>query len=210
MEQLIHHPQLGSDSTNQNFNSFEQIQPGCTKLRESFAVGNVVGWRKNVWLDGVTGHQSYIAGGCIKGDGEGCLLSFLSMGRSFHIYACSGDSLQLFPNNTSSDFTIQLSEAVHLEGDWSCGLVEFQLFGQPRDPLYVCCDLVEENFTGEFKLPVLRRVRLKTTQFAQVTYLPIKIRDFNTVRIYLKTSNNLNPSPKVEHTYCTLHFRRHA
>lgn len=137
---------------------------------------------------------------------------FSEMNRSFHIYLSSADSWDSFPQNHSGDFTVSLSDNVHLGEEWECGLLECQLFATPTTPAYICCDLVEESLVAEFKLPILRRIRLKTaTEFQQVSYFPLKTRGFNTVRIYVRTWNNkplYATSGQPGHTYCTLHFRR--
>jgi len=130
------------------------------------------------------------------------------MAREFYLYVCSRNSTAIFPKNTNVDFTTQLSDNIHLDGEWSCGLVECQLFGVPADPVFVCCDLVHESSVGEFKLPVLRRIRLKTTQFSEVAYMPLKTTDFNTIRIYVMKWNKRLPEKRSGHTYCTLHFQR--
>ncbi len=132
------------------------------------------------------------------------------MARSLHVFACSRDSVEVFPKNNAVDFTVRLSKPIHLEGEWSCALVEVQLWGTPAEPVYVCCDAIAESPVGESNLPVLRRIRLKTTQISRVEYFPVKVRDFNTIRIYFKKTSNQVVQPQSGHTYCTLHFRRDA
>lgn len=134
------------------------------------------------------------------------------MRRSFHIYTCSEDSKKLFPQNFSGEHNVQLTEPIHLEGKWSCGLVDFQLSGAPSEPVYVCCDLVKESSTGQYNIPVLRQVEHKVTEFRQVTYVPLKQHHFNTIRVYIKTLLN-EPLPQNHGinrgtSFCTLHFKR--
>lgn len=132
------------------------------------------------------------------------------MHRSFHIYTASQDCKTLFPQNYNGEQNIQLAEEVHLEGKWLCGLVEFQLSATPAEPVYVCCDLVKESTTGSFNIPILRQIVQKTTQFAQVAYIPLKQNNFQSLKVFVRTLTN-QPLPQAHginqgESYCTLHF----
>ena len=134
------------------------------------------------------------------------------MQRSFYIYTSSYDCKSLFPQNYNGEQNIQLAEEVQLEGKWSCGLVEFQLSATPSEPVFVCCNLVKESTTGTFNIPVLRQIVQKTTQLAQVAYVPLKQKDFQTVQVFVRTLRN-QPLPRAPginqgDSYCTLHFRK--
>ncbi len=130
------------------------------------------------------------------------------MDREFNIYGYSNHSKDVYPNNTSADFVISLPKPIHLEGEWECGFVQFYYTASTDKPFYVCCDLVHESHVGDFKLPILRRVQLKTTQFAHVIYAPMKTRDFNSIRVYMRTWKNKPAKALRGPTYFTLHFRR--
>lgn len=128
------------------------------------------------------------------------------------MYTCTEDSKELFPQNFSGEHNVQLTEPIHLEGKWSCGLVEFQLAGSPSEPVYVCCDLVRESTTGPFNIPILRMVHRKTTEFDQVTYVPLKQQDFHTIQVFIRTLENLplpqNHGVNQGKSFCTLHFKQ--
>ena len=130
------------------------------------------------------------------------------MDRPFLLYACSEHSQDIFPNNTPPNFAIHLKRPVHLEGQWECALVQFVFDGKPEAGYFVCCDLVRESHTGDYMLPVLRQVRDKMWQFKNLLYVPLKSRDFNAIRIYLRTWKNGEPTRVKNTVYCTLHFRR--
>ena len=49
---------------------------------------------------------------------------FSPMEQSFYIFVCSKDSTREFPTNNNIDFTVLLPEHIHLEGKWSCALVD--------------------------------------------------------------------------------------
>ena len=131
---------------------------------------------------------------------------------SFHIYTCTQDCKDLFPQNFSGEHNIQLALPIRLTGKWYCGLVEVQLAGGPDEPVYVCCDLVKESSTGPFNIPILRQVESKTTEFREVTYVPLKQYEINTVQIFIRTLEN-RPLPQIHgankgNSYCTLHFKQ--
>lgn len=126
------------------------------------------------------------------------------MDREFWVYV----SNKGISPSTPIDFTTQLSTSVHLDGEWSCGVVEYSHHRILSQPVYLCCDLVGESHAGKYRLPVLRRIHHKLTQFDPVSYIPVKIKDFNAVRIYARTWDNKTPgAPFKGNSYCTLHFR---
>lgn len=132
------------------------------------------------------------------------------MARSFHIYGYSRHSKDLYPHNRGDNFVIPLAKPLHLEGEWECGLLQFQYNAATDTPYYVCCDAVVESHVGDYKLPVLRRVRLKNIQYSHMIYVPLKVHDFNSIRVYMRSWNNKPPLSVISGTHCTLHFRRVA
>ena len=136
------------------------------------------------------------------------------MDRDFYIYGYSKHSKDIYPNNRGEDFTIHLPHPLQLEGEWECGLVQFEYVTSSDTPYYVCCDIVNESYVGDYKLPVLRRVRTTgrkpSTQFNSVNYVSLKSHDFDSIRVYLRNWRNA-PALRVRAgTHCTLHFRRIA
>lgn len=136
------------------------------------------------------------------------------MAREFHIYGYSRYAKDVYPYNKGDDFVIHLSDPVHLEGEWECGLVQFDYNTATDSPYFVCCDIVMESNVGEYKMPALRRVKTSgkkpATQFNHVIYVALKSHDFNSIRIYMKTWKNYPPTRIRAGTHCTLHFRRIA
>ena len=134
------------------------------------------------------------------------------MPESFYVYTCTLDCTALFPQNFNGEHNVQLTEEISLSGDWSCGLVEFQLSATPSEAVYVCCDLVRETFVGEFNIPVLRETNVKTIQFTQIVYVPLKKKTFQTLKVFVRTLRNepLPQAPGINkgNSYCTLHFRK--
>ena len=134
------------------------------------------------------------------------------MHESFYVYTSTLDCAELFPQNFNGEHNVQLSEEISLCGNWACGLVEFQLSATPSEPVYVCCDLAHESFVGDFNIPVLRETSVKTIQFTQVVYVPLKKKTFQTLKVFVRTLRN-EPLPQAlginqGNSYGTLHFRK--
>lgn len=130
------------------------------------------------------------------------------MDRDFYIYGCSGNSKDIYPNNAPEDFVIHFPKPVHLEGEWECGLFQLQYNASTEKPYYICCDVVSESYVGDHTLPILRRVRLKSIQYANVIYVPLRRKDFNSIRFYMRTWKNKHAQGFRGKTFCTLHFRQ--
>jgi hypothetical protein len=130
------------------------------------------------------------------------------MDREFNIYCYSDNSKDVYPNNRADNFFLHLTKPVHLTGDWECGLVQFEYTSSSDKPFFVCTDTVMESYVGDYKLPVLRRVRVRNTQFSHVIYAPVKTHDFNSIRIFMRTWKNKAATMVRGRTFCTLHFRR--
>ena len=133
------------------------------------------------------------------------------MESSFYVYCTSSSSRGTHPENTFYDFKARLGRRVHLEGDWSCGLVEFKFANALRLPCYVCCNAVTESSVGEKYIPVLRQLYSQKEVFVNIHYLPLKVKDFDTLHVFVRRVDNeaydVKPD-KVKLSYCTLHFKR--
>jgi hypothetical protein len=133
------------------------------------------------------------------------------MERSFYVYCTSADSKERFPENAFFDYKVQLGRRMHLEGDWSCGLIEFRFATTVSEPCYVCCDAVTESSVGEYFIPVLRQLYAQKVVFSNIHYLPVKVKDFDTLHIFIRKSANeahAGRPNKQKQSYCTLHFIR--
>lgn len=114
--------------------------------------------------------------------------------------------------NNGADFSVQLSEPIKLDGEWSCALTEYIHHTVPTgSPPYVCCDLLHVSHGGRHRLPILRRIHHKSTQFIDPAYVPLKVNEFDSIRIYAVTlGNKATLASGKTHSYCTLHFRQRA
>lgn len=120
-----------------------------------------------------------------------------------YIYLSSKTSAQ-YPENTASDFTIQLP--TNISGVKECGAVEVKLPVVPKTPLFICTDLCVESITNSKTLPVLRRLAQKTLLPSFITYIPLRAQSFDTIRVYICKESG-EATTFAGETRVTLHLR---
>lgn len=120
-----------------------------------------------------------------------------------YVYLTSEPSRH-YPENTGVDFTAQLPFAI--SDVQECGVVEVRLPSGPRKPYFLCCDLCVESITNSKTLPVLTRVGQKTFLPSFVTYTPLRVQSFNTIRLYLCTESG-EQADLTGVTRVTLHLK---
>lgn len=111
-----------------------------------------------------------------------------------------------FPENTSSDFTVQLPKTVFNVKE--CGVVDANLGFTPTQPVFLCSDICVESIVNECALPTLRQLTSKETSPHNIIYVPLKLSQFHTVRIFISDQTSQVPvqsGPKE--TVITLHLR---
>ena len=59
--------------------------------------------------------------------------------------------------STTGDTTTELAAPLEVEG-YGCGVIEMtgRIRSGYREPLYLCCDICEESFINDTKMPILR------------------------------------------------------
>ena len=142
------------------------------------------------------------------------------MEKEFYIYISSENSKVDFPFNTSDDFQIQLPEYLTLDANWVCCLKEINLLfvtaESTIDELLVMSDICGVSFFNSFKLPILRRLHLKSdgkkqkrlnSIFLEPFYLPVKQNRINILRVYIRKNNNQRFSYTRGEVNLTLHFK---
>ena len=120
-----------------------------------------------------------------------------------YVYLSSKPSA-LYPENTAADFTIQLPRTI--ADVHECGVVEVRLPTVPRAPLFVCFDLCVESITNSTTLPVLRRIGQKIFLANFVTYVPLRVQNLDTIRLYIRKETGEKVNFPGE-TKITLHIR---
>jgi hypothetical protein len=110
-----------------------------------------------------------------------------------------------YPENTAADFTIQLYRTISDVKE--CGVTEVTLPVIPRKPVFLCSDLCVESIVNSETLPVLRRmVGQKTFVPNIVTYVPLRVSSFDTIRFYIYKDSS-EQVKLVGETKLTLHLR---
>ena len=82
-----------------------------------------------------------------------------------------------------------------------------------NDNLYLCCDIVEESFVGEIKMPVLRCIRRKNgfvnTDIHHVIWLSVMRPNISSIRLYICDDSGEIVSLPRNKLNCTLLFIPH-
>lgn len=105
--------------------------------------------------------------------------------RTIHIYCDSEDTL--YPDNVLTDFTVNLGETIYIPSRWVCAVAEIDYPETLRDTCFLCCDLCDSSLTSSSgRLPILRRLPIPKSKWLPLVYVPIKQRQVNKIRFFLK------------------------
>ena len=81
--------------------------------------------------------------------------------------------------------------------------------------MYVYTDIVDAQFVGDVKVPLLRIVNTQgnygdnvNASFRYMQYVPIKVKSFETIEINIKDDKNENVSFGFGKSIATLHFKQ--
>jgi len=126
-----------------------------------------------------------------------------------YAYVSSTDSLNLHPQNTPSNFIVQLPQYIRLDkGEWTCGVVQCILPKRISKPVYITTDFVESSvFHGTLK-PVLCMTTVKTKEFIHVKHVPVKRNQISTLRIKLVNRRGEEVNFTEDETLLVLEFRQ--
>ena len=140
----------------------------------------------------------------------------MSSREEYFIFMKSTDSLNYFPSNTNHHFTVELPEAVYLDGNdvWYCALRHFTCELTSPMALYVYCDLVQQSFVLDRRLPIIQYIP-KYTRETRVTETYDSSMAFKVTRstitnitVYIKDEKFKHPSFTDEPSTCTLHLMK--
>ena len=111
------------------------------------------------------------------------------------LYLSSEDSKHVYPDNTPSNFRVQLPQHLHLgKGNWQCGILNCILPTKPSAPMYLTCDIIEPSILGDRYQPVLTILTSKAKEFLTPDYTNVKVTHISTIQ--LKLINRLGvPNP---------------
>ena len=130
------------------------------------------------------------------------------MNSEFYMYISSTDSVNTFPTNTASDFSVLLPDRIRFNPieSWNCGLVELIIPNELNEPAFLCSNFCQPSIVGERRLPVLRRIIDLHVDPSHVNYVPIRCSELAVLQMYLTDSTGQKLSLTTGTTYCTLHF----
>ena len=132
------------------------------------------------------------------------------MEQQFYVHLSSRDSMQYFPRNNTSRFTVKLPEILHLNGQWEVALCEIGLPKAKPQPkkLLVCSEICNESIIGEKRLPLLRVVTGKIpASFRTLQYIPVRPQDIERITLYIASATGAQVSFDQGECSCTLHFK---
>jgi hypothetical protein len=130
----------------------------------------------------------------------------------FYLFLDSRDSQSVHPNNTASEFTVELPRNYDLRGDWECALVEIRCRSNSTSRIYVCSDIVQDSYIGNTLLSALRTVELRAKKIVDLTfsnpfYINVQTRELSRVSVFIR-DRELEPYRLTGSLYCSIHFRR--
>ena len=143
--------------------------------------------------------------------------------NSFYLIVDSGQSLDLFPDNTGSDFYVYMAEYLDFSDyTYDCALVDFSCtskafeYGKCLRPIQLCLDLVEYQSVCGIKEQLLRSTtvsneKYQAEKFPIAYYIPVRQLRANSLHIWIKDGESHEVASFLhETTTCTLHFRRRS
>lgn len=129
-----------------------------------------------------------------------------------YLFVSSDNSLNYHPSNSASDFTVELSQDIKLEGDWKIALLDFSCDSAGRDYLRVCCDICFPSWLDDQYMPVLRSFPISegftSRVFAFPYYIPIHCHSLKRIRVYIIGDNTSEAALRSTPLKCTLHLKK--
>ena len=117
-----------------------------------------------------------------------------------YIYLSSDDSLDIYPKNSPGSFYSKF--CLPITGKWEIALLQLQYINSyiqniPPKNLYICCDICNESYLSNMKLPILRRIFNTSSQSGETVEAEIsnlihvsnRCNYFDVIRIYILDEN---------------------
>lgn len=135
------------------------------------------------------------------------------------LFISSNDCSDLYPNNSPTDFIIELPNVLELHEPCVIVLNELEISGDFQKngikELYILCDICESSFVNNGMHPVLRRIttsKIKGTVLIKEYERPIEVvikeKRISRLRIYLTDGDMKTPSFISKPLKCTLTIKR--
>ncbi len=133
------------------------------------------------------------------------------------LFLCSTDSSKLYPNNTSSEFIVELGQTYELDGEWTVELTEIRcaLDNSKAKQLYVYSNLCEPSYVQNKYSPLLRNISLSSPrktieQFHNSYAIKVAHSQLQRVKIYIRDENNKPASFSKDPLYITLRLKKYG
>ena len=134
---------------------------------------------------------------------------------SLRMVLSSDDGQAFFPNNTSHNFFVKLNRTLQFDGYWVVALTEINTSERKdrKEELFVYSDICQDSFVGSSEQSLLRRifyedVNNKNIIYVNPYYVPVKLRDFQHIHIYIKDENGNDVSFLKKKVTITLHLKK--
>ena len=129
-----------------------------------------------------------------------------------YLFLSSQNSILQHPNNTSTDFTVELPKTYYLDGDWEVALKEIETRIK-EDLFYVFSNICQESCVDDTLAPILRSARReKKSQslftFVDPYYLPVRSDHVSRIQIFIRGRHQETLRKDNTVVYCTLHLRK--
>ena len=103
--------------------------------------------------------------------------------NSFFIFLSSEDSLSYHPDNTPSNFIVELKESLQIIGEWEVGICDFFCSETISQKYYIFTDIVDYSYVRNSLEPILRTLmpsNASSSNFCPIIfYFPIKDNSLN-------------------------------
>ena len=124
-------------------------------------------------------------------------------------------SKEQHPDNTPTDFTVELPHPRVLDEQWTCTLKDIQI-PITEDVLYVCSDICAESYAENTMVPLLRAVYKPNSKKAITSFvhfedsinINVKSGILNRVRIFIRGGDLKRMDIKTTVVRCTLQLKR--
>ena len=132
--------------------------------------------------------------------------------NSFFIFLSSEDSLSYHPDNTPSNFIIELKESLQIIGEWEVGICDFFCSETISEKCYIFSYIVDYSYVRNSLEPILRTLMPSNASssnfFPIIFYFPIKVNSLNRIRVSIKDNQMRLLSTLSGAVSLSLHFRK--
>ena len=127
-----------------------------------------------------------------------------------YLFLNSTLSKEQYPDNSSTDFTVEFPHPYQLDGKWTCSLTEIYA-KVTKTTLYVCADICEESYADNTMAPILRvlhKTNKRLITFDEAINIPIKTGTLNRIRIFIRDDQFKLIDEQLPTLWCTLRLKK--